>query len=350
MTQRTTWITIVVIIALYLSVAAFVSVPSSTEYPAATSYSTESNGLHALYSLFQKLPAAGDVRIVYEPQTVPYPVAALLMVQPQTNLSPRLAQDWLQEAYSGKHILFLTQTQDALLQAMHLRIYNVLATTHVKVHYRLTQGVFSSNIAYAGPVAGLKGYDHHDQLWVLCKGSQTYTAGVTRHLGKGSITVLTLPQIAYNDTVAHSDNLAVFLHVLQPWHNTIGFVETIHGYASTPGVTAVFGSGFTAFLWLTLAAVVLFVWSQGRRLGIVRDTVEIPSVASLAFAKALAKHQKKSKQWTALALQLQSLAVLRTGLTPMSDRKIRMTKQAYLDTAVRLTRHLKDYNQPRKKG
>jgi|GEM_PF-4973685 len=318
MRQRSVWILIACVLALYLSAAALFTPPSDTApLPAGTSYSHQSSGASALFSLFHGSPAAGSLRLLTEPQLGLPGRTTAVIVEPQTDDTAAMAKAWIQFVRSGGHVIALLNQSSALATSLGLRITPAPATNGA---LRLTQltaqnsqrAVTTFRVSSFGRYATVAGNLHGGEPWLLTlPGGARATVGVTERVGKGSITLLGLPGLAYNGSIAKSDNLGVLLSLLQPTKTRIAFVETVHGYSIEPGPTAVFGAGINAAFALLCSAVVIWLWGESRRFGRPLAPLQPARPASLQLAMAMADHYRRTGSFNSLLAQLKRLAKAR---------------------------------------
>ena len=347
---------IALLLALYGLSALFAAPPSQTGLPAGTSFSAAPDGALAFFDLLAHPPGAGAVRVRLEPAALAHwsqTPKNLLIVEPQVDDSARTDAWWLRLARRGFHVVELTDRNTPLVTALGLKWHSPGASTPAHpagpsgagtpparhAGAALPQGSVAATerLAYAPPVApadgsrgaspggspvGSPGRTHGaqwlvrlptpapslshiartDARWLISDPAGGWTVvGVTRNLGAGSITLLTLPSIVYNGTVGQANNLGPLLFLLQPWRYSTGFSETVHGYALVPGILPLLGPGAGYAAAVLAAALLLYVWSRGRRLGAITDFEPLAEPASLALASALARHYRQRKDYDALA-------------------------------------------------
>ncbi len=315
MKRRTLWALIACVLIFYLSTATLLTPTSNTApLPAGTSYSHLPDGASALYSLFHGSPAAGSWRLLTEPQLGVPAHTTVLIVQPQTDDTIAMAQAWIQYVRSGGRVVALLDHSSALATALGLRIDPAPATNGSS---RLTllqaksshRAVATFGVSSFGLYATLGGNLHGGAPWLLTlPDGARETVGVTERIGRGSITLLGLPGLAFNGVIAKSGNLGVLLTLLLPTHTQVAFVETVHGYSIEPGPTAVFGTGVNVAFALLCAATVIWLWGEGRRFG--RPAAPAPPAqsASLQLAQAMAHHYRRTGSFNTLLTQLTRLA------------------------------------------
>ena len=297
MKKRSFWMFITGLLLLYLIISFFIPVHNTQNYPSATSYSPLPDGLKALYTLLREPPAMGAIRITTEPQTTGYITKTTLMIQPSSNLSSSIVSDYLAQIRLGMHLLLLTNQKDALTVKLGIPLHYVAYTPSkpsLQKLYGMKQPIKITRDPIDLTTLKAKATDH---IFWLVMHHHHDTIGLTRRIGLGSITIFTDPSIAYNQSIAKAQNLVFLLHVLAAQNQRIGFIETVHGYEITPGILAIYGAPMTAFLVFLVLFVLVFLFAKGRRFGEPITVLSSPPTASLAFAKAIAKHQRKRKDW-----------------------------------------------------
>lgn len=354
--RLTVWI--ILLLALYALSALFAAPPSQqTTLPAGTSYSAAQTGTLALFQLLAQKPAAGAVHLQLEPEALAKWSATpknLLIVEPQVDNSARTDRWWLRLARQGRRVIELTDQNTPLVAALGLTWHNAGASATTvrngqpaasqrplpttRLRQTANAGGPTVRLAYApgggspqtaggaewrvrglAQAPSLTGWKPSDGRWLLARtGQQWSVVGVTRRLGSGSVTVLTIPSIAYNRTIARGDNLGALLFLLKPWLYSTGFAETVHGFALVPGILPLLGPGAAAAMVMLAAAVLLYIWSRGRRLGAVTEPEAPPVPASHAFAAALARHYRRRSDYRELLDNLNHLTARRAAGTRLT--------------------------------
>lgn len=326
------WIALAAAAVAYFAVSLFVGSPSAVPaYPAGTSYSPLPDGTKALYLLLQEPPAKGAGRIVVPSASGLAAAPAILIEAPQQTGTSASAQGWLTAVRQGSRLVELTGVPTSLTAALRLSFGPVLPSQGGRAGWTLEQGAPGGSptptrwaVADLGSVRPLLGARPSDREWTLRgTGRPPTVVGVTRRIGKGTVTILTLPDLAFNAHIAKAQNLAVLLGLLEPDQNRVGFVETAHGYSMTPGALALFGPGLRTALLLAAIAVILWLWSEGRRFGEPAPLVPPKQEASLEYAQALARHHKKAKDYGRLLGDLDEYALNRHNVSlsgPSTDR------------------------------
>ena len=339
---------IVLLLALYALSALFAAPAPQVSQPAGTSYSAAPNGAMALFQLLAQKPAAGAVHLRLEPAALakwPATPKNLLIIEPQQDDSTRTTDQWLQLARRGYRVIELTDHRTPLVAALGLQWHAArLAppgvrsgaaradTAQNRARQRTillsgaatqlsfvppgrapqTSGTTRWHVSSLPQAPTLTGWRKTDGRWMLSpEGRHPSVVGVTRRIGSGSVTVLTVPSIAYNRAIAGQDNLGVLLFLLKPWLYSTGFAETVHGYALVPGILPLLGPWANFALVLIASSIVLYIWSRGRRLGAVAEEETAPPPANLALVTALARHYRKRGDYRELLENLHHLAAHR---------------------------------------
>ncbi len=404
---------IALLLGLYGVSALFAAPASRAGLPAGTSYSAAPDGVMALFDLVSHHPAAGGSRLRLEPAALahwPQTPKNLLIVEPQIDNSARTDAWWLRLARQGYRVVELTDQNTPLVAALGLKWHSPGASTSARragpsgagtpparqVGVASSQGASAAvRLAYAPPGAPADGSSEAlpggargaqwlvripartptlshiaktDARWLASStGARWTVVGVTRKLGAGSVTVLTLPSIAYNGMIGRANNLGPLLFLLQPRRYGTGFAETVHGFALVPGVLPLLGPGAGYTAAVLGAALLLYIWSRGRRLGGIAEVETLPEPASLALALALARHYRQRGDYDALAEHLRvflagrdSASPGRAGERPAGRESIakaadppaaraRRTRQrAYLELARTAVATLRDAGRPLK--
>ncbi len=319
---------LVIVFAVYLLSAVWLVAPEQATWPIATSFSTQPDGTKALYTLFKMPPAKGSDRIEIEPQTQLIQEATLLLIEPSQDDSASAASAWLRMARSGRHIIELSNQPTPLMSALHVKIATVAsrsvknkATKQLwvtKVTAANVATIFHTNtqtwnlyVPRAAPT--LLSTKRSDIRYVISKGAQSgQVVGITRKIGRGEVSLMTLPTISYNAWIDRKDNLPLLLSIVRPALHAVGFVETIHGFATTPGASAILGNSLQVF-WLGLiVALAIWLWAEGPRFGVpIDDELKAPEAASYELIVAIARHYKKIRNLQPLLDNLHLLAVNR---------------------------------------
>lgn len=378
---------IALLLALYGLSALFVAPAPQIGLPAGTSFSAAQDGAMALFDLLAHQPAAGAIAVRLEPATLahwPQTPKNLLIIEPQMDNSARTDAWWLRLARRGHHVVELTDRNTPLIAALGLKWHSpgksasvrrtrpsgaASPSDHARTALSPSGAAAMARLKYAPPATSsrhmrgaqwlvqvpprtptLSRLARTDARWLL-SGSDGHRSvvGITRNLGAGSVTVLTLPSIAYNGMIGHANNLGPLLYLLQPWRYGSGFSETVHGFAIVPGILPLLGPGAGYAAALLAFALLLYVWSRGRRLGAVTEVEPLPEAASLALASALARHYRQRGDYDALARHVRAFLAgreaapsARTGERPegpggavaVGDRSTgRMRPRAYLELA-----------------
>lgn len=319
------WIALAAAAVAYFAVSLFVGAPPSTQaYPAGTSYSPLPDGTKALYLLLRDPPAQGAKRIVVPSASGLATAPSILIAAPQQTGTQASAQAWLAQVRQGSRLVELTSVPTSLTAALHLSLGPVQPPVKKPAAWILEREAPKGSrapsrwtVSGLGDVRSLRGARTADWVWTLRGAGRSPSAvGVTRRIGKGTVTILTLPDLAFNSSIAKGQNLAVLIGLLEPAKNAVGFVETAHGYSMTPGALALFGPGLRTSLLLAAAAAVLWLWSEGRRFGTPAPPAQPLREAGLEYAQALARHHKKAKDYGRLIGYLDEYALNRRNVSP----------------------------------
>jgi len=307
--------------------------PTVAPGPAGSSTSYSPSGLHALYTLVSQPPGSGATRIVTEPETgLDSVVPTLLICQPQMDLSKTTAQAWLRLARAGQQLVVAANQTNALVAALGVHLAPVDETgsppftgllrmppapparqlsphaisTIVPLHVQWSGLIRQIVLPSTQPVTD-------QRYWLYVKHRPPVLVAVTFPYGHGRITILSLPQLLYNGDIGAAQNLVVVLALLTPHERPIGFVETVHGDQMIPGALATLGPGVEAGVWLLCLALLVWVWSQGRRFG--RPISPPPPLepASIAYAEALGERAGTRADRIALWTSYAAFVTRQTG-------------------------------------
>ncbi|MDQ4096235.1 MAG: DUF4350 domain-containing protein [Actinomycetota bacterium] len=99
-------------------------------------------------------------------------------------------------------------------------------------------------------------------------GTPASTAVSVESVGRGRVVLLADSAILHNELLGEADNAAFGLQAAGPASRPVLFVESIHGYVSTPdaGLAAIPDRWLWTLLGL-LGATLVYMWARGRRLG-----------------------------------------------------------------------------------
>jgi hypothetical protein len=161
-------------------------------------------------------------------------------------------------------------------------------------------------------------------LPVLAAGPDA-VAAVAAH-GAGTIVLLADASPLQNGLLSEAGNAGFGLAAAGPASRPVVFAEAGHGYGQRSGLGAVPGRWKVALAGLVLA-VLVWMWSRGRRLGPPDRDDAPPPPARRAYVDALAVTLQRTKDPTAAIAPLQDEArarlARRTGLAPGADAELR---------------------------
>lgn len=313
MTSKRLWIWIVAVTVLYFALSVTIGSPkTSTQMPVGSSYSPAPEGSLGLFQLFDRTPARGSTRILLEPETGYVHTREVLFIEPGQDDSSQTVAAWLALAKRGERLIELSDRQTPLMTLLHLQLVPSSPKHGAGSGLLTLSGVGAPRsarqtwpVSVVGQIPGLLGARPTDRVWKLSSGHGVpQTVGITRTVGAGQISILTLPQLTYNAGIGKADNLGPLLTLLRPTQFQVGFDETIHGYALTPGTLTVLGRGVTAAFWILALAAILWLWSEGKRFGRPSRPRPEPRSATLEMAEALAKHYVRETRFDSLLSQL----------------------------------------------
>lgn len=139
----------------------------------------------------------------------------------------------------------------------------------------------------------------------------------------GRLVLLATSEPLRNERLARADNAAFALQVVGAEDAPVYFAETFHGYGGDSSGWSALPARWRLALWLLLGAVLVWMWSLGRRFGPVEPTERAlaPPRRSYvdAMAAGLARGHDPSQVVAPVHTEVRRRLRTRTGLSPDHD-------------------------------
>lgn len=164
--------------------------------------------------------------------------------------------------------------------------------------------------------------------WTPVIGSERRTLLVESSVGRGRAFLLADVSPLHNDLLDEADNAALALALAGGSNRPIVFAETFHGYGTRTGFAAI-PSRWRAFLFGLAAAMALYMWARGRRLGVPEQrSRRLPPPRKTyvdALATSLARTKRPARAIEPVTARARSILALRSGTVDAMDESLRLT-------------------------
>lgn len=233
---------------------------SKSAYPPFTTYSPKADGTKAIFLLLGQ----EGFKVSRLFTAVPEGQGLMIVVEPEVSL---LEQDWRQAldwVAQGNTLLLASASPNYLYQHFeyeYKRVPGIFTTQHVSSDNPLLKDVRELYLT------GGERLKKHESMTFTCEDEKgIYLAQAAK--GKGSIILLTAPDLLTNKEIDNNDNLILFLNIVRLYgQEGIWFNEFVHGYTWEKTAREVFAWPLRLAAIQLALGVLLLYYFWGKRFG-----------------------------------------------------------------------------------
>ncbi|MFP3392814.1 DUF4350 domain-containing protein [Brevibacillus sp. SIMBA_040] len=257
---RTYRVGIVVAIVLFIIVGWFAIKPAATNYPPFLAVSAQPDGTKALMVLLEE--KGKSVKEWRQPMRfLPNKKGQLLLSVAPSNLQPSELEEISSWVEQGNHLILF----DKSTQEWGSLPFSTQDIEDESTKVRNIRGALLGE-GYFGLAKSLVRLSENGSMEALVYDDQGILAGRTQ-IGEGSMTLFLVPEWMTNAQIQKWSHFEAIWPYLQGDWSVVWVDEYHHGLQQKPGLLAIYPGWLIAICLQLAAALLLYVWWQGKRFG-----------------------------------------------------------------------------------